>query len=116
METVSRLPDPFRQAAFAVIIRIEDWPDNDLLATMQIDDPLDLTGLYDGIPVTEKSISEPEAYPDIITLFREPILHELREREGITLEHLVAHVVVHEFAHHFGWSDADIATVDRWWE
>lgn len=116
LETVSRLPEPFRQAAFSVIVRVEDWPDDDLLDAMDIDDPLDLTGLYDGIPMTEKSAAEPDPYPDVVTLFRVPILHELAERDGVTLEELVAHVTVHEFAHHFGWSDDDIATVDRWWE
>lgn len=116
LETVSRLPEPFRQAAFAVVLRVEEWPDNDLLDAMEIDDPFDLTGLYDGIPMTEKSAADPSPYPDVVTLFRRPILAELEERDGVTLEELVAHVTVHEFAHHFGWSDEDIATVDRWWE
>ena len=79
-------------------------------------DPLELTGLYDGIPVTQKSVTDQPMGPDTVWLFREPILAEWRERGDVELADLVAHVLVHEFAHHFGWSDADIATIDRWWE
>ena len=88
----------------------------EILREMEIDDPLDLTGLYDGIPMTEKPPSWPAPYPDAVWIFREPILQEWRDRGDVTLEDLVAHVTVHEFAHHFGWSDDDIATIDRWWE
>jgi len=116
LETVERFPDGFREAAFEVIIKVEEWPAADVLAEMGISDPADLTGLYDGVPLTQKSIAEPSPYPDIVTLFRAPILRELQERDGVTLQELVAHVTVHEFAHHFGWSDEDIARVDPWWE
>ncbi|MEM6888489.1 MAG: metallopeptidase family protein [Pseudomonadota bacterium] len=115
-ETVRRLPDPFRKAAQSVIIRVEDWPDETLLRDMGLKDPMALTGLYEGIPMTEKSAADPAPFPDVVTLFRAPILHELDERYGTSLEELVTHVTVHEFAHHFGWSDGDIAKVDRWWE
>jgi predicted Zn-dependent protease with MMP-like domain len=116
LECVEALPQAFKAAAQSVLIRVEDLPDKHLLDDLGIEDPLELTGLYDGVPVTEKVPSDPDPFPDIITLFREPILAELEEREGISLKELVHHVVVHEFAHHFGWSDADIARVDRWWE
>ena len=114
--TLDTLPDPFRVAARDVVLRVEDWPPAQILREMEIDDPLDLTGLYDGIPMTEKSPSWPAPYPDTVWIFREPILQEWRDRGDVTLEDLVAHVTVHEFAHHFGWSDDDIATIDRWWE
>ena len=110
------LPQPFRDHARAVVVKVVDWPPNDVLADLGIDDPLDLTGLYDGTPLTQKSVTDPEPFPDTVWLYREPILAELRERPDVTLTELVAHVVVHEFAHHFGWSDDDIATIDRWWE
>ena len=87
-----------------------------MLEDLEIDDPTDLTGLYDGVPMTQKSVMDPDPYPDVIWLFREPILAEWRARGDVTLSHLVAHVVVHELAHHFGWSDDDIAAIDRWWE
>ncbi|NDV53258.1 MULTISPECIES: metallopeptidase family protein [unclassified Salipiger] len=113
---VDALPAPFRAAAAEVVLRVEDWPPEEILDEMEIDDPLELTGLYEGIPMTEKSSSWPSPYPDTVWLFREPILQEWRERDDVTLEELVIHVTVHEFAHHFGWSDDDIARIDRWWE
>ncbi|EPX82836.1 metallopeptidase family protein [Salipiger mucosus] len=114
--TVEALPEPFRAGAAQVLLRVEDWPPDDFLDELGIDDPLDLTGLYDGIPVTEKSVTDPASFPDTVWLFREPILQEWRDRGDIDFADLVAHVTVHEFAHHFGWSDDDIATIDRWWE
>ena len=112
---VDALPPPFRAAAADVVLRIEDWPPEHLLVEMGIDDPLDLTGLYDGIPMPEKSVSDPAPFPDTVWLFREPILSEWRDRGDVALDRLVAHVAVHEFAHHFGWSDDDIAAIDQWW-
>ena len=113
---IESFPDPFRRSAEEVLVQIVDWPPEDILAEMEIDDPLDLTGLYEGIPLTERSVSDPSPWPDRVWLFREPILAEWRDRGDITLENLVIHVTVHEFAHHFGWSDDDIAAIDRWWE
>ena len=75
-----------------------------------------MTGLYDGTPLTEKSVSDQPLQPDLIWLFRRPILDEWVERGNVTLQELVAHVLIHELAHHFGWSDAEIAAIDRWWE
>lgn len=117
-QTVAAFPPAFRDAAARVVIQVSDWPDDEMLADLGMHDPLELTGLYEGIPLTEKSVSDPGFGPDVVWLFRKPILAELDDRiaDGIDLETLVAHVTVHEFAHHFGWSDDDIATIDRWWE
>ncbi|HDR29693.1 metallopeptidase family protein [Rhodovulum sp.] len=115
-EAREALPEPFRGPALAVAIRVEDFAPEDILAEMEIDDPFELTGLYDGIPLTEKSVMDQPDRPDTIWLFRRPILDEWVEREDVDLPALVAHVLVHEFAHHFGWSDDDIAAIDRWWE
>ena len=110
------LPEAFRDAAATVAVRVEDFAWDDLLDEMEIDDPFELTGLYDGIPLTEKSAFDQPDRPDTIWLFRRPILEEWVERGSVPLAELVAHVYVHELAHHLGWSDADIAVVDRWWE
>lgn len=115
-DTVARFPAAFRRAAEAVVILVADWPPPYLLSEMDIDDPLDLTGLYEGIPLTEKSQFDQPLGPDTVWLFRRPILAEWQERGNVSLDALVAHVTVHEFAHHFGWSDADIARIDQWWE
>ena len=115
-EVMGRLPDSFAPHAWDVVLKVEDIADDDVLDELQIDDPLELTGLYDGIPLTEKSVSEPQHFPDTVWLFRRAILDEWVERGNVTLTELVAHVVVHELAHHFGWSDEDVARIDRWWE
>lgn len=115
-EVMGRLPDSFAPHARDVVLKVEDLADDDVLDELQIDDPLELTGLYDGIPLTEKSVSEPQHFPDTVWLFRRAILDEWVERGNVTLTELVAHVVVHELAHHFGWSDEDVARIDRWWE
>jgi len=113
---LAQLPEAFRRAACDVALIVTEWPPARILAEMEIDDPLDLTGLYEGIPLTEKSSFDQPLGPDTVWLFRAPILAEWRNRGDVSLNHLVTHVVVHEFAHHLGWSDADIATIDRWWE
>lgn len=110
------LPAAFQPAARAVLLRVADRPSARLLHALEMTDPRQLTGLYEGIPMTEKSVFDQPHGPDTIWLFRESILAEWRARGDVALADLVAHVVVHEFAHHFGWSDVDIATIDRWWE
>ncbi|MCL7465635.1 metallopeptidase family protein [Phaeovulum sp. NW3] len=110
------LPQAFASAAAQVVLRVEDFAPDAILAEMGIDDPFDLTGLYDGIPLTQKSVMDQQAGPDVIWLFRRPILDEWAGRGDVALDALVAHVYVHELAHHFGWSDEDIAAIDRWWE
>ncbi|MFV0512948.1 MAG: metallopeptidase family protein [Jhaorihella sp.] len=114
--TVASLPAPFAALAGEVALRVADWPTRDMLGDLGMDDPLGLTGLYDGIPMTEKSVWDVPQQPDTVWVFRRPVLAEWRARGDVALDDLIAHVVIHEFAHHFGWSDDDIAAVDRWWE
>ena len=113
---MTTLPPEFREAAAQVAIRVAEFAPEDVLDELQIDDAFDLTGIYDGIPVTEKSISDQPGGPDIIWLYRRPIMDEWASRGDVTLGDLVTHIVTHEMAHHFGWSEDDIATGDRWWE
>ena len=113
---IAGLPEPFRSAALLVALRIEDFADPEILAALEIDDPHDLTGLYDGVPLTEKSVTDQAQQPDQIFLFRRPILDEWVERGDVSLAELVAHVFIHELAHHVGWTDDDIARIDPWWE
>ena len=109
------LPDAFRTPARAVAIRVVDFASDDMLDGLGIEDAFQLTGLYDGIPLTEKSTADQPQLPDAIWLFRRAILDEWVARGDVALDALVGHVLVHELAHHFGWSDDDIATVDEWW-
>lgn len=113
---MNALPAEFASAAADVAIRVAEFAPEDMLDELQIDDPFELTGIYDGIPVTQKSIADQPGGPDIIWLFRRPIIDEWATRGDIGLQELVIHVVTHEMAHHFGWSDDDIASIDRWWE
>jgi predicted Zn-dependent protease with MMP-like domain len=115
-EAISTLPEPFREPATHVRLRVEDFPEDDMLEELGIDDAFDLTGLYDGVPLTEKSTAEQMTRPDVIWLFRRPILDEWAERGDVSIQDLVTHVVIHELAHHFGWTDEQIAAIDRWWE
>ncbi|MBL9055501.1 MAG: metallopeptidase family protein [Rhodobacteraceae bacterium] len=115
-EAVSALPEPFRAAATLVALRVEDFAPEGILEAMGVDSPYDLTGLYEGTPLTEKSVGDQPTQPDMIWLFRKPILDEWVERGDVSIAELVTHVMIHELAHHFGWSDDDIAAVDPWWE
>ena len=110
------LPAAFAAKAAAIVLRVDDFASDALLDEMQIEDGFELTGLYEGIPLTEKSVMDQPMGPDVIWLFRRPILDEWAARGDVALGALVAHVMVHEMAHHFGWSDDDIAMIDRWWE
>lgn len=115
-DAVVNLPQPWRDAATKVVLRIVDFPSDDVLEAMGMEDPYELTGLYEGTPLTEKSVMDQPQHPDVVWLFRRPILEEWIERGDVGLGDLISHVVVHELAHHFGWSDDDIAAIDPWWE
>ncbi|MBN8290380.1 metallopeptidase family protein [Rhodobacter sp. NTK016B] len=110
------LPAPFAEAARGITLQVAEIAPDEMLDALGIDDPLELTGLYDGIPLTEKSLMDVAVQPDMIWLFRAAILDEWCARGDVALDTLVTHVFVHELAHHLGWSDADIARIDHWWE
>ena len=113
LAALARLPVQFREHLGEVVVRVEDFADEETLAALGIEDPFELTGLYEGVPLGEKSISASGALPDRIRLFREPILDEWLARGDETLEHLVAHVLVHEVGHHFGLSDEDMHALEN---
>ncbi|GIX14421.1 MAG: neutral zinc metallopeptidase [Paracoccaceae bacterium] len=108
------LPEPFRKACEGLAIRVADFPPEEVLRDLGIDDPFALTGLYQGVALTERSVADQPQAPDTVWLFRRPILEEWIERGDVALDRLVAHVLVHEIAHHLGWSDDDIMEVDDW--
>jgi len=102
---LERLPQQFLAHMGEVVVMVEDFADDDLLAELGLEDAFGLTGVYEGLPLHAKSIDHTGTMPDRIRLFRRPILDEWAERGDETLEHLVAHVLVHEVGHHFGLSD-----------
>jgi predicted Zn-dependent protease with MMP-like domain len=112
LAALARLPAQFRAHLGDVVVRVEEFADAETLAELGIDDPFDLTGLYEGVPLGDKSISASGTMPDRIRLFRAPILDEWIARGDETLEHLVAHVLVHEVGHHFGLSDEDMHALE----
>ena len=109
---LGRLSEAFRAHVGGGQLLVEDLTDPETLADMGIEDPFELTGLYEGVPVGEKHSAPSGTMPDRIRLFRSPILDEWIARGDESLEHLVAHVVIHEVGHHFGLSDADIEALE----
>ena len=109
--TIARLPARFAEHLGAVVLLVEEIADEEVLAALGIEHPLDLTGLYHGRPVGEKSSMESGAPPDRIHLYRRAILEEWIETE-VRLDDLVAHIVIHEVGHHFGLSDDDMHALE----
>ena len=105
--TIARLPAEFARHLDDVLLRIEEFADDATLDEMGIENPFELTGLYTGLPVGSKSVDHSGTMPDMIHLYRRAILDEWVET-GVSLEALVAHVVIHEIGHHFGLSDDDM--------
>src|SRR3546814_7102868 len=110
-EAIARLPELFRVHLDGVLLRIEDFPDAEVIAEMRLHSPFDILGLYTGVPVGEKSVDMSGALPDVIHLYRRPLLEEWAE-SGESLEALVNHVLVHEVGHHFGLSDAAMHAIE----
>jgi predicted Zn-dependent protease with MMP-like domain len=108
---LASLPEPFAAHLADVILQVEDFADDETLKAMGINDPFDLTGIYEGIPLTERSVDLSGNLPDRVRLFRRPLLDEWADGND-TLEHLVAHVLVHEIGHHFGLSDEDMHALE----
>lgn len=109
---VERLPDQFRIWLADVLLRIEDFPDAEVMAEMELETPFDILGLYWGRHVGMKGDQPTGAMPDVIFLYRRPLLDEWLET-GETLDALVTHVLVHEVGHHFGLSDADMERIEQ---
>ena len=107
-EAFDALPEPFGALAGDVIIRIDDFADEETLASFGMEDPFELTGLYHGVDIGLRDGMGAAPEPSRIFLYRRPILDEWAEHGEVTLEELVTHVLVHEIGHHFGLSDADI--------
>ncbi len=109
---LASLPEPFAAHLGGIVLEVQDLADETLLAEMGIDHPLDLTGVYEGVPLSERSVEHSGTLPNRIRLFRRAILDEWVE-QGEALEHLVRHVLIHEVGHHFGLSDDDMHALEE---
>ncbi len=105
------MPAVFLPHIQGVVIAIEEFADDEVWKSLGIEHPYDLTGLYEGRPLTERSVSESGGMPDRVTLYRVPILVEWIET-GEKLDWLVRHVLIHEIGHHFGFSDDDMHALE----
>ncbi|MEA3044940.1 MAG: hypothetical protein QOH47_2778 [Sphingomonadales bacterium] len=109
---IARLPETFRRHLTNVVLRIEEYADDAVLASLGIEDPFELTGLYSGRSMREESSWASGELPPMIHLYRRPLLDEWAET-GVALEALITHVIVHEIGHHFGFSDADMHAIEE---
>jgi predicted Zn-dependent protease with MMP-like domain len=109
---IAHLPQPFRAHLDGVVLRVDEFAEEAVLAELGIDDPFELTGLYTGRPVGEQSSLDSGQMPAIIHLYRRPLLDEWVET-GVTLESLITHVIIHEVGHHFGLSDGDMHAIEE---
>jgi predicted Zn-dependent protease with MMP-like domain len=106
-----RLPARFRALTGELLIRIDDFPADEVLDSLGIDSPFDLLGLYSGVDLARKSVMEVSPEPDMVFLYRRPILDYWAEHEE-TLGAILAHVLIHEIGHHFGLTDEDMARIE----
>ena len=109
--TLDRLPSPFADSLGDVVLMIEEVASADTARRLGLDHPLQLSGLYEGVPLNLRSVQMSGTLPERITLYRRPIIAEWQS-SGFGLEQLVSHIVIHEVGHHFGFSDDEIHALE----
>ena len=109
---LAALPEEFRRLIGEVEMRVLDFAEEEVLDELGIEDPFELTGLYQGVDLSRRSVTDPGPLRSMVFLYRRPILDEWCEHGEIALGELIGHVLVHEIAHHFGFSDAQIAAIE----
>jgi predicted Zn-dependent protease with MMP-like domain len=107
-----RLPQPFRQMAGDIVFHVQEFADEATLKSLGIEEPFELTGLYEGVDLTDRTSSDLPGSQSRVYLYRRPILDEWAERGDVTLDDLVEHVLIHEIGHHLGLSDEEIEAIE----
>ncbi len=108
---LASLPEPFQGFTKGVVLQVADFPDDEVCDQMQLESPFDILGLYQGISIAERGTEGSGTMPDMVFLYRRPILDYWAET-GEDLRHVVRHVLVHEIGHHFGLSDDDMDAIE----
>jgi predicted Zn-dependent protease with MMP-like domain len=106
-----RLPAQFRSLCEGVIVRVDDFPTEEVLDAMECESEFDLLGLFQGVGLPQQSFADVARLPNMVWLYRRPILDYWAEHDE-TLGHIVRHVLIHEIGHHFGLSDDDMAAIE----
>jgi predicted Zn-dependent protease with MMP-like domain len=109
--TLNRLPPPFSDSLDDVVLLVEEVADPATARSVGLRHPMQLSGLYQGVPLNQQSVEHSGMLPEKITLYRQPILAEWRSTR-VGLDQLVSHIVIHEVGHHFGFSDDDMHALE----
>lgn len=109
--TLDGLPSPFRESLGDIVLAIEPVADPDTARSVGLRHPMQLSGLYQGVPLNHQSVSYPTTLPERITLYSRPIIAEW-QASSVSLDQLVSHIVIHEVGHHFGFSDDDMHALE----
>jgi predicted Zn-dependent protease with MMP-like domain len=109
--TLERLPSPFRESLCEIVLLVEPVTDAETARGLGLSHPMQLSGLYQGIPLNHQSVSQSGTLPERITLYSRPILAEWQSTR-FSLEQIVSHIVIHEVGHHFGFSDDDMHALE----
>jgi predicted Zn-dependent protease with MMP-like domain len=106
------LPKGFRDLCRGLVVQVDDFPSDEVLEEMQAETEFDLLGLFQGVGLPFRTESAPMQMPNMVWLYRRPILDYWAEHDE-TLGAIVRHVLVHEIGHHFGLSDADMEALEQ---
>ena len=106
------IPETLRKHATDVRILVEEFPSAEVMREMALESPFDLLGLYEGVPISDRSVSDVRQDIDMIFLYRRPLLDYWVENNE-RLEDVVRHVLIHEIGHHFGFSDEDMEHIEE---
>jgi predicted Zn-dependent protease with MMP-like domain len=109
---LATIPSKLKRNLGPLVIRVEEFPDEETEAAMELESPFDILGLYRGVALPHKSVADPRADIDMVFLYRRPILDYWCE-SGENLSDVVRHVVIHEIGHHFGFSDEDMERIEE---
>jgi predicted Zn-dependent protease with MMP-like domain len=109
--TLRRLPSPFAESLGDIVLRIEPVTDAETARQLGLSHPMQLSGLYEGVSLNHRSVEQSGTLPERITLYSRPIFDEWRSTR-FSLEQIVAHIVIHEIGHHFGFSDDDMHALE----